>query len=49
MLRVNCSNEPTGKIGISAVAAALPFQGDAKNPTDAPVTLRDDQWHDEAA
>ena len=26
-----------GKIGISAVAAALPYQSDAKNPAYAPV------------
>jgi hypothetical protein len=37
------------KIGISAVAAALPYQGDAKNPAYAPVTPRHDQWYDEAA
>jgi hypothetical protein len=31
-----------GKIGISAVAAALPYQSDAKNPAYAPVVPRDD-------
>mgnify|MGYP003449807755 CR=1 FL=1 len=29
-----------GKIGISAVAAALPYQSDAKNPAYAPVVPR---------
>jgi hypothetical protein len=33
-----------GKIGISAVAAALPYQSDAKNPAYAPVVSRDDRW-----
>ena len=42
-------HERYGKIGISAVAAALPFQGDAKNPAYAPVTPRYDQWRAEAA
>ena len=32
-----------GKIGISAVAAALPYQSDAKNPAYAPVVPRDDE------
>jgi len=32
-----------GKIGISAVAAALPYQSDSKNPAYAPVVPRDDQ------
>ena len=31
-----------GKIGISAVAAALPYQSDAKNPAYAPVVPRSD-------
>jgi hypothetical protein len=31
-----------GKIGISAVAAALPYQSDAKNPAYAPVIPRRD-------
>ena len=30
-----------GKIGISAVAAALPYQSDAKNPAYAPVVPRE--------
>ena len=42
-------HERYGKIGISAVLAALPFQGDAKNTAYAPVTPRYDRWHDEAA
>jgi hypothetical protein len=46
--------EPTldrryGKIGISAVAAALPYQSGAKNPADAPVAHRYDQRFDEVA
>ena len=32
-----------GKIGISAVAAALRYQSDAKNPAYAPVTWRSDE------
>lgn len=32
-----------GNIGISAVAAALPYQGDGKNPAYAPAKLRDDE------
>jgi len=32
-----------GKIGISAVAAALPYQSDAKNPAYAPVIPRQDE------
>src|SRR4051812_989838 len=31
-----------GEIGISAVAAALPYTGDAKNPAYAPVVHRED-------
>lgn len=31
-----------GRIGISAVAAALPYQSDAKNPAYAPVVPRAD-------
>jgi hypothetical protein len=42
-------HERYGKIGISAVVAALTYQGDAKNPAYAPVTPRDDQWYEEAA
>jgi hypothetical protein len=33
-----------GKIGISAVAAALPYQSDAKNPAYAPIVPREDIW-----
>ncbi len=36
-----------GKIGISAVAAALPYQSDAKNPAYAPVVHRDEEWRSE--
>lgn len=42
-------HERYGKIGISAVAAALPYQSEAKNPAYAPVAPRNDQWRDEAA
>lgn len=38
-----------GKIGISAVAAALPYQSDAKNPAYAPVTPREGQWRSDLA
>ncbi len=39
-----------GKIGISAVAAALAYQSAAKNTAYAPVTPRDDErWQDMAA
>ena len=38
-----------GQIGISAVAAALPYQSDAKNPAYAPVVPRDDHRHSEMA
>ena len=37
-----------GKIGISAVAAAVRYQGDAKNPAYAPATLRVTEETDEA-
>jgi hypothetical protein len=33
-----------GKIGIPALAAALPYQSDAKNPAYAPVTPRAEEW-----
>lgn len=33
-----------GKIGISAVVAALHYQSEAKNPAYAPVRWRYDQW-----
>jgi hypothetical protein len=36
-----------GKIGIPAVAAALPYQSDAKNSAYAPVVHRDDEWRSE--
>jgi hypothetical protein len=32
-----------GQIGISAVAAAARYQGDAKNPAYAPVAIRSDE------
>lgn len=38
-----------GKIGISAVAAALPYQSDAKNPAYAPVVPREGKWLAELA
>ena len=31
-----------GQIGISAVAAAVRYQGDAKNPAYAPVAIKED-------
>jgi hypothetical protein len=37
-----------GKIGISAVAAALQYQSDAKNLAYAPVVPRDDNRYAEA-
>ena len=37
-----------GKIGISAVAAAVRYQGDAKNPAYAPAKLRVTEETDEA-
>jgi hypothetical protein len=33
-----------GKIGIPAVAAALPYQSDAKNQAYAPVVHREEEW-----
>ena len=33
-----------GEIGISAVAAALQYQSDAKNPAYAPVVPQLDKW-----
>ena len=33
-----------GKIGISAVAAALPYQSDAKNSAYAPVVPQPERW-----
>jgi hypothetical protein len=38
-----------GKIGIPAVAAALPYRSDAKNPAYAPVTHRRDERFAEVA
>jgi hypothetical protein len=38
-----------GKIGIPAVAAALPYQSDVKNPADAPVVSRQEKWLAELA
>jgi hypothetical protein len=38
-----------GKIGIPAVAAALPYQSDAKNPAYAPVAPRIEERHLELA
>ena len=38
-----------GKIGIPAVAAALPYQSDGKNPAYAPVAPRDDERRAEMA
>jgi hypothetical protein len=38
-----------GKIGIPAVAAALPYQSDAKNQAYAPVVHRDDAERAEIA
>jgi hypothetical protein len=37
-----------GKIGIPAVAAAVQYQSDAKNPAYAPVVPRDDDRYTEA-
>ncbi len=38
-----------GKIGIPAVAAALAYQSDAKNPAYAPVVAREDKRRVEMA
>ena len=38
-----------GKIGISAVAAAVKYQSDAKNPAYAPVEASTRDWDNEAA
>lgn len=38
-----------GKIGISAVAAAIAYQGDAKNSVDAPAVQRAERWLAERA
>ena len=37
-----------GKIGISAVAAAVRYQSEAKNPAYAPVRLNDETDREEA-
>jgi len=36
-----------GKIGISAVAAAMRYQSERKNMAYAPVTPRSDRWRSE--
>jgi hypothetical protein len=38
-----------GKIGISAVAAAVRYQSDAKNPAYAPTAVRSDDRSDDMA
>jgi len=38
-----------GEIGISAVAAALPYQSEVKNPAYAPAVHRLDKWAPEKA
>ncbi len=38
-----------GKIGIPAVAAAVRYQSDVKNPAYAPVKPRFDRWLEEMA
>jgi hypothetical protein len=38
-----------GQIGISAVAAAVRYQGAAKNPAYAPVPLPTDRWSADTA
>jgi hypothetical protein len=45
-------NEPNldsryGAIGISAVAAALQYQSEVKNPADAPTVYELDKWNAE--
>jgi hypothetical protein len=37
-----------GRIGISAVAAALPYQSEAKNPAYSPVTAKPYENEDDA-
>jgi hypothetical protein len=44
-----CLDSCYGKIGISAVAAALPYQSDAKNPAYAPVIPNQAWWLTELA
>jgi hypothetical protein len=38
-----------GKIGILAVAAALPYQSNCKNPAYAPAELQPEKWLAEIA
>lgn len=38
-----------GKIGILAVAAALPYQSNCKNPAYAPADLQPEKWLAEIA
>jgi len=38
-----------GEIGISAVAAALPYQSGVKNPAYAPVEVQPEKWLADAA
>jgi hypothetical protein len=50
----NDRNEPKldsryGEIGISAVAAALRYQSDVKNPAYAPVASHPEKWLADAA
>jgi hypothetical protein len=50
----NCRTEPNldsryGEIGISAVAAALPYQSGVKNPAYAPVEAQPEKWLADAA
>jgi hypothetical protein len=50
----NSRNEPNldsryGEIGISAVAAALQYQSEAKNPAYAPVAAQLEKWLNDAA
>jgi hypothetical protein len=50
----NSRSEPNldsryGEIGISAVAAALRYQSEAKNPAYAPVAAQPEKWLTDAA
>ena len=38
-----------GKIGISAVAAAVRYRGDSKNPVYAPAPPGEHEWEEDAA
>jgi hypothetical protein len=42
-------DEHYGRIGISAVAAAVRYQSDAKNLAYAPVIAHDEKWMEELA